>query len=57
MAAVTTFDSTKESLLDMLRNIQEGKSQLPDFQRGWVGITTISSVFLPVSLNHILSGL
>lgn len=36
MAAVTTFDSTKESLLDMLRHIHEGKSQLPDFQRGWV---------------------
>ncbi len=36
MSAMTTFDSTKESLLDMLRSIQEGKSQLPDFQRGWV---------------------
>ncbi len=36
MAAITTFDSTKEALLDMLKSIQEGKSQLPDFQRGWV---------------------
>jgi len=36
MGAITTFDSTKEALLDMLRSIQDGKSQLPDFQRGWV---------------------
>jgi hypothetical protein len=33
---VTTFDSTKASLGDLLRDIQEGKIQLPDFQRGWV---------------------
>src|SRR5947209_15469459 len=36
MSAVTTFDSTKESLLDLLRSIRDGKTQLPDFQRGWV---------------------
>jgi len=36
MSASTTFDSTKESLLDMLRSIADGKTQLPDFQRGWV---------------------
>ncbi len=36
MSTVTTFDSTKESLLDMLRSIADGKTQLPDFQRGWV---------------------
>jgi len=33
---VTTFDSTKASLHDLLREIKEGKIQLPDFQRGWV---------------------
>lgn len=33
---MTTFDSTKASLNDLLREIQEGKIQLPDFQRGWV---------------------
>lgn len=33
---MTTFDSTKESLNEMLREICEGKIQLPDFQRGWV---------------------
>jgi hypothetical protein len=33
---MTTFDSTKASLHDLLREIREGKIQLPDFQRGWV---------------------
>lgn len=33
---MTTFDSTKSSLRDLLRDIREGKIQLPDFQRGWV---------------------
>ena len=33
---MTTFDSTKESLSNLLREIGEGKIQLPDFQRGWV---------------------
>ncbi|MFQ5745520.1 MAG: DUF262 domain-containing protein, partial [Acidobacteriota bacterium] len=33
---MTTFDSTKASLHDLLREIKEGKIQLPDFQRGWV---------------------
>jgi len=33
---MTTFDSTKASLTDLLREISEGKIQLPDFQRGWV---------------------
>jgi Protein of unknown function DUF262 len=34
--SMTTFDSTKESLLDPLQSIKQGKTQLPDFQRGWV---------------------
>ncbi len=33
---MTTFGSTKASLTDLLREITEGKIQLPDFQRGWV---------------------
>lgn len=32
----TTFDSTKGAMPDLLRSIREGKTQLPDFQRGWV---------------------
>ena len=33
---MTTFNSTKESLKDILEEIGKGKIQLPDFQRGWV---------------------
>jgi hypothetical protein len=32
----TTFDSTKESLMVLLAEAGTGKTQLPDFQRGWV---------------------
>ncbi|MFA5518075.1 MAG: DUF262 domain-containing protein [Spirochaetota bacterium] len=33
---MSTFDSTKKSLGDLLKEITLGKIQLPDFQRGWV---------------------
>ena len=33
---MSTFDSTKRSLPDILTDIVRGKIQLPDFQRGWV---------------------
>ncbi len=33
---MNTFDSTKVSLVDILKDITSGKIQLPDFQRGWV---------------------
>lgn len=33
---MSTFDSTKRSLSDILADIVKGKIQLPDFQRGWV---------------------
>lgn len=36
MSTLTTFDSTKEALQDVLRSIGQGKTQLPDFQREWV---------------------
>ncbi|XWW46645.1 DUF262 domain-containing protein [Fibrella sp. USSR17] len=32
----TSFSSDKVSLSDLLKQIDEGKLQLPDFQRGWV---------------------
>lgn len=32
----TTFDSTKEGLMVLLGDAASGKTQLPDFQRGWV---------------------
>lgn len=34
--ALSTFDSTKEALSDLLSDASRGKLQLPDFQRGWV---------------------
>lgn len=33
---MSTFDSTKRLLPDILTDIVKGKIQLPDFQRGWV---------------------
>lgn len=33
---MSTFDSTKTPLPDIIKEITEGKVQLPDFQRGWV---------------------
>ncbi len=33
---MTTFDSSKAGLNDLLREIKSGEIQLPDFQRGWV---------------------
>ena len=35
-AIVSTFDSTKTPLPEIIKQITEGKLQLPDFQRGWV---------------------
>jgi len=33
---MSTFDSTKRLLPEILSDIVKGKIQLPDFQRGWV---------------------
>lgn len=53
MSGVTTFDSTKESLLDLLRSIRDGKTQLPDFQRGWVWDDEhIRSLLASISLSY-----
>lgn len=52
MEAITTFDSTKESLQDLLRDIKDAKMQLPDFQRGWVWDDEhIRSLIASVSLS------
>lgn len=32
---MSTFDSTKTPLPQIIREITDGKVQLPDFQRGW----------------------
>ncbi len=53
MNAITTFDSTRESLLDMLRSIRKGETQLPDFQRGWIWDDEhIKSLLASVSLSY-----
>jgi len=31
-----SFDSTKRSLSEILKDVHSGKIQLPDFQRGWI---------------------
>lgn len=50
---VTTFDSTKNHLLDILKNIADGKIQLPDFQRGWVWDDEhIKGLLASVSLSY-----
>lgn len=52
MSAVTTFDSTKSFLKDILKDITTGKIQLPDFQRGWVwDDERIKSLLASVSLS------
>jgi len=52
MDAHTTFDSGKESLSSLLSLIEEGKTQLPDFQRGWVWDDDhVKSLLASVSLS------
>ncbi|MEW6496295.1 MAG: DUF262 domain-containing protein [Cyanobacteriota bacterium] len=36
MNSISTFDITKYPLLDILKDIKNGRIQLPDFQRDWV---------------------
>lgn len=53
MDAIITFDSTKESLLAMLKDIRQGKTQLPDFQRGWIwDDDRIMSLIASISLSY-----
>lgn len=53
MKPLTTFDSIKVSLLDLLRPIKDGKIQLPDFQRDWVwDDERIISILSSISLSY-----
>jgi hypothetical protein len=53
MHSITMFDSTKEGLQDLLRSIREGRTQLPDFQRGWVWDDEhIRSLLASVSMSY-----
>ena len=53
MTTMTTFDSTKEGLADLLRSIRKGDIQLPDFQRGWVWDDEhVRSLLASISLSY-----
>jgi len=53
MLTTTAFDSTKESLQEILRAIREGKLQLPDFQRGWIWDDDhIRSLLASISMSY-----
>jgi hypothetical protein len=53
LAAETTFDSTKQSLQDILKDIKSGKTQLPDFQRSWVWDDNhVKSLLASVSVSY-----
>lgn len=53
MSTLTTFTNDKQFLSDLLRDVKNGKSQLPDFQRGWVWDDEhIRSLLASVSLSY-----
>jgi hypothetical protein len=53
LTAETTFDSTKQSLQDILKDIKAGKTQLPDFQRSWVWDDNhVKSLLASVSVSY-----
>jgi len=53
LAAETTFDSTKQSLQDILKDIKSGKTQLPDFQRSWVWDDNhVKSLLASISVSY-----
>jgi len=52
MTELSNFTSDKEPLSDLLKSIQAGKTQLPDFQRGWVWDNDhICSLLASISLS------
>jgi len=55
MPAITsTFKSGEPSLQDILREINDGRIQLPDFQRGWVWDDDhIASLIASISLSYL----
>ena len=57
MPAITsTFKSGEPSLPDILRDINGGRVQLPDFQRGWVWDDDhITSLIASISLSYPIS--
>ncbi|MFY9596839.1 MAG: DUF262 domain-containing protein, partial [Dysgonamonadaceae bacterium] len=61
MIIMETFDSTKRSLFEILKDVHSGKIQLPDFQRGWIwddnrikGILASIAKFFPIGAVMLL---
>ena len=54
--AVEAFGIEKEFLRDLLKEGAEGKSQLPEFQRGWAGLWRISAACSPPYRSATRSG-
>ena len=53
MAEITAFSSDKEFLRDLLQGVSEGRTQLPEFQRGWVWDDShIRSLLASISLSY-----
>ena len=57
--SITQFDATKEALIDLLKDIKNGRMQLPDFQRGWIWdnkniISLIASIALSYPIGTIM---
>ncbi len=53
MHTLTTFINDKQFLLDLLREIKQGRTQLPDFQRGWVwDDENVRSLLASISLSY-----
>src|SRR5579859_4077817 len=53
MDTIANFDSTKQFLSILLKDIGNGKIQLPDFQRGWVWDDNhIKSLLASISLTY-----
>ena len=53
MPEITAFSSDKEFLRDLLQGVSEGKTQLPEFQRGWVWDDShIRSLLASISLSY-----
>ncbi|MEM8715593.1 MAG: DUF262 domain-containing protein [Cyanobacteria bacterium P01_G01_bin.4] len=51
--ALTTFDISKEALLDLLQAVKHGRIQLPDFQRSWVwDDSRVRGLLSSVSLSY-----
>lgn len=45
--------SNNQAIADILKSIDDGKTQLPDFQRGWVWEDQRIRALIALSLIHI----